>query len=57
LESRSAEGADRVGADQRIDAGAIAVRDVVHGRTVFNTDALANPEALLLFRNLPELRN
>lgn len=33
----------------------IAVRDVVHGRTVRNTDALANPEALALYRDLPEL--
>ncbi len=34
----------------------IAVRDVIHGRTVNNTDALANPEALELFRNIPELQ-
>jgi acetoacetyl-CoA synthetase len=33
----------------------LAVRDVVHGRAVKNKDALANPEALELFRNLPEL--
>jgi acetoacetyl-CoA synthetase len=33
----------------------LAVRDVVHGRTVKNTDALANPEALELYRDLPEL--
>ncbi|MEP6731424.1 MAG: acetoacetate--CoA ligase [bacterium] len=33
----------------------IAVRDVVHGRPVKNSDALANPEALALFRDLPEL--
>ena len=33
----------------------IAVRDVIHGRTVKNTDALANPASLDLFRNLPEL--
>jgi acetoacetyl-CoA synthetase len=33
----------------------IAVRDVIHGRAVKNTDALANPAALDLFRNLPEL--
>jgi acetoacetyl-CoA synthetase len=33
----------------------IAVRDVIHGKTVANTDALANPEALELFKNLPEL--
>ena len=34
----------------------MAVRDVVHGRTVRNVDALANPEALDLFRGLAELR-
>ena len=33
----------------------IAVRDVVHGRPVRNADAMANPEALALFRDLPEL--
>jgi acetoacetyl-CoA synthetase len=33
----------------------LAVRDVVHGRAVKNVDALANPQALDLFRNLPEL--
>ncbi len=34
----------------------LAVRDIVHGRPVQNADALANPEALELFRDLPELR-
>ena len=34
----------------------LAVRDVVHGRPVKNTDALANPAALEHFRDLPELR-
>jgi len=34
----------------------LAVRDVVHGREVKNKEALANPEALELFRNLPELK-
>ena len=34
----------------------IAVRNVIHGRDVKNADALANPEALDQFRNLPELR-
>jgi acetoacetyl-CoA synthetase len=29
---------------------------VVHGMPVTNTDALANPEALELFRDLPELQ-
>jgi len=33
----------------------LAVRDVVHGRPVKNADAMANPEALALFRDLPEL--
>jgi len=33
----------------------LAVRDVVHGREVKNKEALANPEALDLFANLPEL--
>jgi acetoacetyl-CoA synthetase len=33
----------------------LAVRDVVHGRPVRNTDALANPGALEYFRNRPEL--
>jgi acetoacetyl-CoA synthetase len=34
----------------------LAVRSVVHGMPVGNTDALANPEALELFRDLPELQ-
>ena len=34
----------------------LAVRQVIHGETVKNTDALANPEALKNFHNLPELR-
>jgi acetoacetyl-CoA synthetase len=34
----------------------LAVRNVVHGRPVKNTDALANPQALALFRDLPELQ-
>ncbi|RWM18703.1 acetoacetate--CoA ligase [Mesorhizobium sp.] len=33
----------------------LAVRDVVHGRAVKNKEALANPDALELFRNLPQL--
>jgi acetoacetyl-CoA synthetase len=33
----------------------LAVRNVVQGLAVTNTDALANPQALELFRNLPEL--
>lgn len=35
----------------------LAVRDVVHGRPVVNTEALANPEALAHFRSLRELRS
>jgi acetoacetyl-CoA synthetase len=33
------------------------VRDVVHGRAVKNKEALANPEALDLFRDIPELQS
>ncbi len=33
----------------------LAVRDVIHGREVKNIEALANPEALELFRDLDEL--
>jgi len=33
----------------------LAVREVVHGREVKNKEALANPEALELFRSLPQL--
>jgi acetoacetyl-CoA synthetase len=33
----------------------LAVRDAIHGRPVKNTEALANPEALDLYRDLPEL--
>jgi acetoacetyl-CoA synthetase len=35
----------------------LAVRNVIHGRPVKNTDALANPQALEHFRNLPELQS
>ena len=35
----------------------LAVRDVVHGRAVKNKEALANPEALELYRDLAELRS
>jgi acetoacetyl-CoA synthetase len=34
----------------------LAVRNVIHGRPVTNREALANPEALDLFRDLPALR-
>lgn len=35
----------------------IAVRDIVHGREIQNLGALANPEALELFKNLEELQS
>ncbi|MCJ7453060.1 MAG: acetoacetate--CoA ligase, partial [Steroidobacteraceae bacterium] len=35
----------------------LAVRNVVHGLPVRNTDALANPAALEEFRDRPELRS
>jgi acetoacetyl-CoA synthetase len=34
----------------------LAVRDVIHGRPVKNREALANPAALELYRDLPELK-
>jgi acetoacetyl-CoA synthetase len=34
----------------------LAVRDVVHGRSVKNKEALANPEALDLYKDIPELQ-
>jgi acetoacetyl-CoA synthetase len=33
----------------------LAVRNVIHGRPVKNVDALANPQALEHFRDLPDL--
>jgi acetoacetyl-CoA synthetase len=35
----------------------LAVREQIHGRPVRNVDALANPQALALYRDLPELRS
>ena len=35
----------------------LAVRNVVHGQPVKNKEALANPEALDLYKDLPELQN
>jgi acetoacetyl-CoA synthetase len=35
----------------------LAVREVVHGRPVKNIEALANPEALALFTDLPQLKS
>ncbi|MDQ3950245.1 MAG: acetoacetate--CoA ligase, partial [Gemmatimonadota bacterium] len=34
----------------------LAVREVIHGRPVKNVEALANPEALELYRDIPELK-
>ena len=34
----------------------LAVRDVVHGRPVNNREALANPDALALYADIPELQ-
>ena len=34
----------------------LAVREIIHNRPVNNTDALANPAALELYKNRPELR-
>ncbi|MBI3452345.1 MAG: acetoacetate--CoA ligase [Rhodospirillales bacterium] len=35
----------------------LAVRDIVHGRPIKNREALANPEALELYKNRPELKS
>jgi acetoacetyl-CoA synthetase len=35
----------------------LAVREVIHGRPVKNTEALANPQALSFYERLEELRN
>ena len=35
----------------------LAVREVIHGRPVKNTEALANPQALRLYERLPQLRD
>jgi acetoacetyl-CoA synthetase len=34
----------------------LAVRNIVHGRPVKNREALANPQALDLYRDLPDLQ-
>lgn len=34
----------------------LAVRSVVHGEPLKNVESLANPEAQVMFENLPELR-
>jgi acetoacetyl-CoA synthetase len=49
----------QVGEIPRTKSGKIvelAVRDVIHNREVKNREALANPEALEQFRNLPQLQ-
>jgi acetoacetyl-CoA synthetase len=49
----------QVGEIPRTKSGKIvelAVRDVIHNREVRNREALANPDALDQFRNLPELQ-
>ena len=33
----------------------LAVRNIIHGQPVTNTDALANPEALTYFHDIPAL--
>jgi acetoacetyl-CoA synthetase len=35
----------------------LAVRDILHGRSIKNREALANPEALELYRDLPALQD
>lgn len=35
----------------------LAVRNVIHGKPVLNTDALANPQSLKLYRNIKELQS
>jgi acetoacetyl-CoA synthetase len=35
----------------------LAVREVIHGRPVRNTEALANPQALKLYERLEKLRD
>ena len=57
---RAGQGSSAVADIPRTKSGKIAelaVRDVVHGRPVKNNEALANPEALELFRDLPTAEN
>jgi acetoacetyl-CoA synthetase len=35
----------------------LAVRDIIHGREIRNREALANPDALDLYRHIPELQS
>ena len=34
----------------------LAVRDIVHGKEIKNKEALANPEALIHFANIPDFK-
>ena len=34
----------------------LAVRKIIHGETVNNQEAIANPEALKYFENMPQLK-
>ena len=34
----------------------LAVRKVIHGETINNKEAIANPESLKFFENLPQLK-
>ena len=34
----------------------LAVRDIIHGKEIKNSEALSNPEALELYKNLTELK-
>ena len=35
----------------------LAVKNMIHNRPVLNRDALANPEALDLYKDIPELQS
>ena len=43
--------------DAVTEARVLAVREVIHGRPVKNTEALANPQSLRLYERLPQLRD
>jgi len=34
----------------------LAVKNMIHGKPVLNRDALANPKALDLYENIPDLK-
>ncbi len=48
---------DGIDLDDALVDKELAVRNVVHGESVKNKEALANPEALDLYANLPELQS